>query len=106
MPKGQTLAMIAAGRVGVIKSARVMAFMVQWQIAADDLGREPTVEEYAEWWNSSRRTAFREQALFREAFPGENTPRRLLDLTAHAWATRPSKRPSPKVLGDATIAAT
>jgi hypothetical protein len=43
------------------------------------LGHPPTVEEYADWWKESRATAYREQQLFRETFPGMETPDLLLD---------------------------
>jgi hypothetical protein len=102
--KPQPLALIASGRVGLIKAGRVMAFMVQWQIVRDDQGGdEPTLEQYAAWWNCSIRTAYREQALFRQAFPGEVSPTRLLDLAAHAWVNRPSRRPSPQLLGQVAV---
>lgn len=77
-------------RVGFRRSIQVLAFMVAWDTARRALhGREPmTLQEYADWWKVSRPTAFREQARFREAFPGETTPDRLLDLAAAAWDQR------------------
>jgi len=77
-------------RVGYRRTVHVLAFMVQWDIARRSLhGREPlTLAEYADWWKVSRPTVFREQARFREAFPGESTPDRLLDLAAVAWDQR------------------
>jgi hypothetical protein len=44
------------------------------------LGYPPTIEEYADWWGTSRSTAFREQARFRDAFPDETTPERVVQL--------------------------
>jgi hypothetical protein len=58
----------------------VVAFIVMWAIAEDALGHAPTLDEYADWWRESRSTVFREQARFREAFPGETTPQRLIDV--------------------------
>lgn len=75
-----TLQHLAAKRVGQIKGGKVVAFIVMWAIAEEALGHPPTLEEYAEWWRESRSTVFREQARFREAFPGETTPQRLVDL--------------------------
>lgn len=75
--------------------------MVAYQVVRDDLGHSPTIEEYGDWWKQSRSTSYREQALFRQAFPSEETPDRLLDATAQAWASRPSRRPNPTALGDA-----
>ena len=39
-----------------------------------DLGRWPTQAEYAEYWNISERSAQREWANFRNAFPTEEDP--------------------------------
>jgi hypothetical protein len=75
-----TLQELAAKRVGRTSGARVVAFIVQWAVAAEALGHALTLEEYADWWHASRSTVFREQARFREAFPGEATPQRLVDV--------------------------
>ncbi len=58
----------------------MVAFIVQWAIAQEALDHPLTLDEYGEWWHASRSTVFREQARFREAFPGETTPQRLVDL--------------------------
>ncbi len=100
-----TLLEYAHRRVGLRNSMRVMTYMVSWQIAREDLGYEPTAEQYGQWWKESPATAYREQALFRQAFPNESNPARLLDLTAPAWATRPSRRPSPATLSTALLPA-
>ena len=71
---------LAAARVGQIAGAKVVAFIVQWAIAGEALGHPLTLEEYGDWWHASRSTVFREQARFREAFPDETTPQRLVDL--------------------------
>ena len=56
----------AAARV-TPKASRVAAFVAMWGLALYDLGRdELTVDEYAEWANEARATAFRRQAEFRE----------------------------------------
>jgi hypothetical protein len=75
-----TLQQLAAKRVGKTSGARVVAFIVQWAIAEEAVGHPLTLEAYADWWHASRSTVFREQARFREAFPGEATPQRLVDL--------------------------
>jgi|SRR5215216_1110212 hypothetical protein len=75
-----SLQQLAASNVGQIAGAKVVAFIVQWGIACEALGHPLTLEEYADWWHASRSTVFREQARFREAFPGETTPQRLVDL--------------------------
>jgi hypothetical protein len=89
VPKPPTLLQIAAARVGVIRAYRVVAFMVEWSMARRALGQETlTVEEFAEWWRIHVRTAYREQARFREAFPDETTPDRLVDHALTVWDER------------------
>lgn len=72
-------------RVGLRKTSQALSFMVQWGMVRNDLQREPTIEEYAEWWHLSERTAWREKALFVAAFPGEKSPSRLLDVASSQW---------------------
>lgn len=79
---GTPLLQLAAQRVGLRKAMKVLSFMVAWDHARDQLGYEPTIDQYAEWWKESAATAYRHQQVFREAFPGETTPSRLLDLAA------------------------
>lgn len=62
-----------------LRGARVAAFIVAWGLARDALGHVPTVDEYAEWWGQPRRTAYEEQAAFREVFAPLQTPDPLLD---------------------------
>jgi len=102
--KESTLLQIATKRVGVRSGFKAVTYMVAWQIVRDDLGHDPTVAQYADWWRESQATAYREQALFREAFPEERTPARLLDATAYVWANRPNRRPSPSALAGAVPA--
>jgi hypothetical protein len=84
-----SLLSVAAARVGTLRAYRVVAFMVEWHMARAALDRdELTVEEFAEWWRVHVRTAYRDQARFREAFPEETTPDRLLDLALAAWDER------------------
>lgn len=77
--KQVTLQQAAAKNVGQVKAAKVVAFIVMWAIAEEALGHPPTLDEYASWWRESRSTVFRLQARFRDAFPGESTPQRLVD---------------------------
>jgi hypothetical protein len=67
------------GRVGRRSAQRVLAFIQEWDVLADELGREPTIKEYQERWKMSRATAYNDQRLFQLAFPGEQTPRAILD---------------------------
>lgn len=61
------------------KAARVVAFCFAWGKVRRELGRDPSMEEYAEWWRESPATAYREQALFRQVFDCD-TPAPVLDL--------------------------
>lgn len=72
----------AQGALGIWKGTATVAFMICWFSTVRELDREPTVEEYAETWGVSRRTAFREQERFRQAFPGEQTPTRIMSAIA------------------------
>jgi hypothetical protein len=84
-----TLLRVAAANVGAMKAYRVMAFMVEWNMARESLGQsELTVEEFADWWHVHIRTAYRDQARFRDAFPGESNPDRLLDAALAEWSSR------------------
>jgi len=52
------------------KATRVATFISLWGLALDDLDRdELSVDEYAEWANESRATAFRRFAEYRELWP-------------------------------------
>lgn len=71
---------------GVVRAGRVLTFVIAWGTARDKLGDEwpdtlsAQVRAYAEWWKQSERTSWREIKRFREVFPDEETPSRLLDL--------------------------
>jgi hypothetical protein len=77
---GEPLLRIAASHVGLRRGLRALGFMVAWDMCREALGHEPDVQEYAAWWKEATSTAYRDMALFKEAFPGEDTPSRLLDL--------------------------
>lgn len=62
-----------------LKAAKVAAFVVAWGLARRDVGEEMTVEQYADWWKQPIRSAYREQALFRETFAPLDTPDPILD---------------------------
>lgn len=65
-------------RTGSMRSTlRIGVLIQQWAIARRDIGRKPMVSEYCEWWRISEATAYRDLALFRKAFPGEDGPDRL-----------------------------
>jgi hypothetical protein len=58
-------------------AARVMTLLWQLAYCAHQLEHYPTQAEYAEYWKITDRTAQREWALFRRAFPEEESPERL-----------------------------
>jgi hypothetical protein len=85
---GEPLLTIAARRVGLRKAFKVLSFMAAWGLAEESVGRSIGIEEYASWWREANGTVYRHQALFREAFPGESTPARLLALASEQWDER------------------
>lgn len=98
---GEPLLTIAARAVGLRRAVRVLTFMAAWDRARRATRKQSlTLQEYAEWWRETERTAYREQALFREAFPGELTPDHLLDLAEGQWV----ERHGLKGLGRVTVA--
>ena len=77
-PKRQpTWLEVAVHHGGFRKGAKALLWANSWIFVREALGRDPSVDEVAEWWNESRRTAFREQAAFRECFPMLDTPEAL-----------------------------
>ena len=62
-------------RVGFKKTCKVMEFALSWAIVTGDLERPPhNIEEYSAWWGQGIATGYREQAVWREAFPEYSTP--------------------------------
>lgn len=70
----RTVLEVCVARCGPLKGGRVAAFIAQWTMASQALGRPITIEDYAEWWLESERTVYRQQARFRAAFPHMQTP--------------------------------
>lgn len=73
-------------RVGMRKALRAMGFIVAWEsaqqmVATEDPGAHFGIERYIVYWKMSKATAYREQAAFREAVPGFDSP---TDLIAEA----------------------
>jgi hypothetical protein len=86
-----TVADVCIGKLGVLKGARCASFIASWAIASTSLGRPITLEEYAEWWKESERTAYRHQAEFRKCFPHLGNPQPIADLAqqrAAGWQAR------------------
>lgn len=64
-----SLIQFAYGRTGsMLKSARVVGFVIAWKPVRDELGHEPTMEEYSQWWGLPLRTVYNHLEEFREVF--------------------------------------
>lgn len=86
---GEPLLTIASRNVGLRRAFKALAFMAAWDRARRAMLREEiSLGEYAEWWKVSHGASYREQATFREAFPGETTPDHLLNLAETQWRER------------------
>lgn len=82
-----TLTEFAYARTGsMLKTSKVVSFVIAWDTVRRQLGRRPTVPEYAEWWRESERTVWRHLALFREVFDQADMPDDVLDLVADVTA--------------------
>lgn len=66
----------------------------------------PSQLDYAAYWKLSERTAQREWALFKKAFPGEESPERLARWLMSEYASRLSKRQDASVAFSAEAPAT
>jgi hypothetical protein len=61
---------------------RALTFAIRWAACCAELGQEPeSVDEFCEVMREARRTAFRDQQAFRQAFPTETTPLRMIEVT-------------------------
>lgn len=90
----RSLLAIAIERRGVVGGARVLAFMVGWAQARAELaedwprdGVEAQIRAYSKWQRVTERTGWNELVRFREVWPDERTPSRLLDEVHGRWQT-------------------
>jgi hypothetical protein len=72
--RSQTWLEVAIQNAGLRKAITATNWAYCWAVTREAIGHDPSVEEVAEWWNQSRRSAFRDQAAFREAFPDLDSP--------------------------------
>jgi hypothetical protein len=70
---------VALTNAGVVRGATSISWAWCWGITREVLGHDPTVEEVAEWWGSSERTAYRDHASFKKAFPFLDSPATYVD---------------------------
>lgn len=59
---------------GFLKTQTALLWAMQWAVTRESIGSDPSVEEVAAWWNQNERTAYRQQAAFRSAFPTLESP--------------------------------
>lgn len=90
--------LIAKG--GVIKGARVAAFIVQWAVAADELP-DPDVPSVARYWAENERTLWRRLADFRELLPelGEHATPQVLVPHLQKNTEKLTRRANMGILG-------
>lgn len=77
--KPETLLEYAAGRLygDAVQARRVLAFVLSWDAVAQALGREPSTQEFADWWGVERTQPPRQLRRFRQAFPEFASPTEL-----------------------------
>jgi hypothetical protein len=71
---------IAIRTAGFRDAVRALSWAHDWGVVRIVLGHDPSAEEVADWWRKSVRTAYREQASFRKAFPKLDTPAPVIDV--------------------------
>lgn len=71
---GPTWLEVAVRNGGFRKAVKALLWAQTWAIAREAIGHDPSVDEVADWWRASRRSAFRDQAAFRDCFPTLDTP--------------------------------
>jgi len=89
----QSLMQVAILNAGIRKGYRACLYLVLWGIASDAEKRPMSANDLAKWWGDSRTITYKRQAIFREAFPGEETPERLWKVAqvVHADRSRQSE---------------
>lgn len=80
------LVRVATANVGTKKGLQAINFLQQWDACSVDLGKEPTVAQYAEWCDITERQAYVQLANFRKAYPEGFT---------RTWTGRKKRVPRP-----------
>lgn len=83
LPKRQrqlTWVVLALRNSGFLNAQTALLWAILWAVTRESLGSDPTVEEVAAWWKENERTAYREQAAFRRAFPTLDSPAPIVDV--------------------------
>lgn len=80
---------------------QVAEFVIEWTIAAQDLGHQPSVREFSFWWrDKSERTTWRRLDTFKQVFPEFENP---APLAEHFIRQREAKQLSRAVLLGAVL---
>ncbi len=86
----RTLLEVCIARGGYLRGARVAEFVIEWTIAADQLGHQPSVREFSHWWkDKSERTTWRRLDDFKTVFPEFDNP---APIAAQLLKQRATKR--------------
>lgn len=83
MPKAErqmTWLELAFRNAGFRKGQTALVWALMWAVTRESKGSDPTVDEVAAWWKENERTAYREQAAFRAAFPTLETPAKIFEV--------------------------
>jgi len=70
---------LAYRNAGFLKGQTALLWALMWAITRESQGSDPSAEEVAAWWKENERTAYREQAAFRAAFPMLDTPAKIFE---------------------------
>lgn len=64
-------------KAGVRKAFRVAEFIMLWGILADELGREPSRDEFIDRWDESVPTWYRRMEHLNAVWPADSSPQRV-----------------------------
>jgi hypothetical protein len=93
---------VAAKNAGIRRGISGLGWAYAWAVARESLGHDPSVEEVADWWRQSHRTAYRNQAAFRKAFPTLETPQRIFEQPQAREAIRKGAQLGDRMDGKVT----
>lgn len=55
---------------GLRRTMKALGYITSWGVVRDDIGHDPTWEEYKTYWKQSQSTTAREVNAFRRCLPG------------------------------------
>jgi hypothetical protein len=77
-----------------LRRQRQLAFIHEWDHLIDQLGRQPTVSEYADRWRTPRSTAYALLHEFRQLFPNVADPTRVCEELWNGVSAQQHDEPS------------